>query len=158
MGLKPISAGFDIDLSRPMIFHVINLNDGTTERTIPVNMKDFTSAAANNSMIVSHTVNGYYENGTGHLVLDVIGYDFLFFERFEMSVFLNKTARDHGLYSTKRAKTFRFVLDTAAGKAVSVEELLPKSDWEFPIINEGFKGKPYCFTCTNDCWSRLLLF
>ena len=53
IGLKPISAGFDIDLSRPMVFHIINLTDGQVENTISVNMKDFSSAATNNSMIVS---------------------------------------------------------------------------------------------------------
>ena len=61
LGLKPITAGFDINLSRPMIFHVINLQSGAVERTISVNMKEFTSSAANNSMIVSHTVNAYFQ-------------------------------------------------------------------------------------------------
>ena len=75
----------------------------------------------------------------------MIGYDFLFFERFNSAQVLNKTARDKGLYATKRAKTFRFVLDVGAGTAVNVTELLPKSDWEFPIINEAVKGRPYCF-------------
>ena len=144
LGLKPISAGFDIDLARPMKFHVIRLSDGAVVNTISVNMKDFTPDASNNSMIVSHTVNGYFAE-TGFLVLDVIGYDFLFFERFKSDVILNKTERDHGAYASNRAKTFRFTLDTVKGTAVSVFELLPQSDWEFPIINEGFKGKPYCF-------------
>ena len=57
---------------------------------------------------------------TQHLVLDVIGYDFLFFERFNSAQVLNKTARDKSLYATKRAKTFRFVLDVGAGTAVNV--------------------------------------
>ena len=34
LGLKPISAGFDIDLSRPMIFHIVNLTDGNVEKQI----------------------------------------------------------------------------------------------------------------------------
>ena len=71
------------------------------------------------------------------LVLDVIGYDFLFFDRFMASEINNKRARDFGVYSKKRAKTFRFRLDVNAGVALTVEELLPNSDWEFPIINEG---------------------
>ena len=150
LGLKPISAGFDIDLSRPMIFHIVNLTDGNVEKQISVNMKDFTSAATNNSMIVSHTVNGYYKKDDKNdnkllLVLDVIGYDFLFFERFSSDQINNKTARDFGKYSKKRAKTFRFILDVNAGKALDVIELFPKSDWEFPIINEDFKGKKYCY-------------
>ena len=65
--------------------------------SIAVNMSDFTSAAANNSMIVSHIVNGYFDQD--QLVLDVIGYDFLFFNRFAADVILNKTARDHGPYA-----------------------------------------------------------
>jgi carotenoid cleavage dioxygenase-like enzyme len=89
-------------------------------------------------------VNSYFSS-TGQLVVDVIGYDFLFFERFKSDIILNKTARDHGPYSDKRALTFRFVLDVRTGKPVSVEELTPKSDWEFPVINEAFKGKPYCY-------------
>lgn len=144
LGLKPISAGFDIDLSRPMIFHVINLTDGRVEQQIAVNMKQFTPSAANNSMIVSHTVNGYF-NEDGHLVLDIIGYDFLFFDRFSSDQINNKTARDHGSFAQKRAKTFRFVLDVEARVAVNVTELLPRSDWEFPIINEATKGKRYCY-------------
>ena len=69
-------------------------------------MKDFTSAATNNSMIVSHTVNGYYKKDDKNdnkllLVLDVIGYDFLFFERFSSDQINNKTARDFGKYSKK---------------------------------------------------------
>ena len=56
--------GFDIDLSRPMTFHIIRLptagggGGAELETTISVNMAEFTSAAANNSLIVSHTVNG----------------------------------------------------------------------------------------------------
>ena len=77
LGLKPISAAFDIDLARPMIFHVINLDDGRVEKEIAVNMSHFTSAAANHSMIVSHTINGYFakdaQRGTSLLVVDVIG-------------------------------------------------------------------------------------
>ena len=144
VGLKPISAGFDIDLGRPMIFHIINLSNGQVEHKIPVKMREFTPAATNNSMIVSHTINGYYDSD-GHLVVDVIGYDFLFFERFASDVILNKTERDHGRFAGKRALTFRFVLDTERGEALSVAELTPRSDWEFPIINEGFKGKHYCY-------------
>ena len=45
------------------------------------------------------------------LVVDVIGYDFLFFNRFASDEINNKTARDHGTYSNRRAKTFRFTLD-----------------------------------------------
>lgn len=69
----------------------------------------------------------------------------MFFDRFSSAEINNKTARDRGRFADKRAKTFRFTLDVEAGQAVAVEELLPKSDWEFPIINEGFKGKRYCF-------------
>jgi carotenoid cleavage dioxygenase-like enzyme len=147
LGLKPISAGFDIDLSRPMIFHIINLTDGRVEKQIAVNMTDFASSATNNSMIVSHTVNGYYKKDGAKLllVLDVIGYDFLFFERFSSDQINNKTERDFGKYSKRRAKTFRFILDVNAGKAVDIIELFPKSDWEFPIINEAYKGKKYCY-------------
>ncbi len=157
MGKKHISAAFDIDLTRPMIFHVVDLSNGRVEKEIAVNMSEFTAAAANHSMIVSHTVNGYFveEQQQGQqggavkavtkLIVDVIGYDFLFFNRFAASEINNKTARDHGTYSNSRAKTFRFTLDVQTGVAIAVEELLPKSDWEFPTINEGFKGKPYCY-------------
>ena len=145
LGLKPISAGFDIDLSRPMVFHIIGLESGNVEKKIRVNMTDFTPAASNNSMIVSHTINGYFTKANASvLVLDVIGYTFLFFDRFSSDQINNKTARDHGEFSTKRAKTFRFLLDVDAGVALDVFELFPKSDWEFPVINENFKGKPYC--------------
>lgn len=144
LGLKPISAGFDIDLQRPMIFHLINLSTGRVERQIHVNMTNYGSKY--NSMIVSHTINGYFgkTKKTTTLTLDVIGYDFLFFNRFSSKEINNKTARDHGTYSTKRAKTYRFVLDVDQGAPMDVFELLPNSDWEFPIINEQFKGKHYC--------------
>ena len=162
LGLKPISAGFDIDLQRPMIFHIINLNNGNVERQIHVNMTNYGSKY--NSMIVSHTINGYFgtaaatgaatgaataaktKTTTTTLTLDVIGYDFLFFNRFSSNEINNKTARDHGTYSTKRAKTYRFVLDVDQGVPIDVFELLPDSDWEFPIINEQFKGKHYCYS------------
>jgi carotenoid cleavage dioxygenase-like enzyme len=151
MGLKPISSGFDIQLNRSMIFHVIELSSGTVQKEIHVNMSDFLPHSNDNSMIVSHTINGYFDNNTiagkhkQHLILDVIGYDFLFFDRFSSDEINNKTNRDHGIYSDKRAKTFRFTLDVELGVAVNVIELLPLSDWEFPIINEKYKGLPYCF-------------
>lgn len=144
LGLKPISAGFDIDLSRPMKFHVVRLESGVLEKEISVPMSQFVGTKFN-SFIVSHTINGYYDDD-GHLVLDVIGYDFLFFQRFEIDLFTNKNERDTGPFAGKGARTFRFVLDVAKGEAVKVEELLPNSDWEFPTINEAFKGKPYCYT------------
>jgi carotenoid cleavage dioxygenase-like enzyme len=162
LGLKPISSGFDINCSRPMVFHIIDLNKEEYEQNITVNMKEFTSAAANNSMIVSHTINGYYET-TNVLVLDVIGYDFLFFDRFMSSEINNKTARDFGVYSKKRAKTFRFRLDVNANVALTVEELLPNSDWEFPIINEGTTfglcfGKEKCVFVLLTCCSVFFYF
>lgn len=144
LGLKPITAAFDIDLSRPMKFHIVRLEDGAVERVISVPMSSLAGTDFN-SLIVSHTINGYY-NKDDRLVLDVIGYDFLFFNRFVMDLLGNKTARDQGPYAGKAARTFRFVLDVAQGQAVSVEELLPNSDWEFPTINEGRKGRSYCFT------------
>ena len=51
----------------------------------------------------------------------------------------------HSLPFCGREQHERQEPDGEAGAAAAVEELLPLSDWEFPIINEGFKGKKYCF-------------
>eukprot|EP00933_Yihiella_yeosuensis_P067233 TRINITY_DN7197_c0_g1_i1.p1 TRINITY_DN7197_c0_g1~~TRINITY_DN7197_c0_g1_i1.p1 ORF type:complete len:594 (+),score=85.17 TRINITY_DN7197_c0_g1_i1:48-1829(+) len=141
LGLKPITAAFDIDSSRCMRFHVVSLENGEIE-TIKVPMSSF--GFKFNSTLVSHTVNGYFDND-GKLVVDAIGYDFLFFNRFNIDLWLNKSARDNGPYAGKKARTFRFTIDVASKRAVSVIDLLPNSDWEFPTINEAFKGKRYCF-------------
>jgi carotenoid cleavage dioxygenase-like enzyme len=146
VGLKPIPEAFDIDLKRPTTFYVIRLSDGVIEQKIDVHMSSFGHAF--NSTIVSHTVNGYFASD-GKLIVDIIGYDFLFFNRFAEDIVLDKATRDQQA-AKSRAQTFRFTLDTNQGRALDVVDFLPNSDWEFPTINEAFKGSPYCHAYGYD--------
>lgn len=70
----PITSGFDIDMARPLTFYVVRLSDGEITQQLEY------SGFGNNSLIVSHVVNAFLEDGK--LVVDLVGYNFLFFNRF----------------------------------------------------------------------------
>jgi len=134
LGAAPITEGFDINKTRPMKFYVVDLESGDVSHELEY------TGFGKDSLIVSHVINSYTEGG--NLVVDLVGYDWLFFDRFTDVVQLNKTARDT---LGHRAQTYRFEmpLDGSAGKAF---ELLPGRDFEFPTINEAFKGRKNCHT------------
>merc|ERR1712159_223983 len=109
LGRLPIPSAFDIDMDRPLRLRVVQLETGTVEHTLDV---------SGLGLIVSHVINSFVDHGV--LVVDLIGYDFLFFNRSGRDIQQNKTRRDSYGH---RAQSFR-VRAPLDGSAPGVEEII----------------------------------